>query len=193
MYIIKADVLDGEEFRVIDDFEGAYLISNFGRVYSTYSDLIMTISDNGAGYKNVGFQINKGIRKWRKQYIHRLVAQTFIPNPDSKKCVNHIDHNKENNCLDNLEWVTAKENTKAGIDAGRINSVKRGKTMQLTHQDRDDIVRLTVDGLGVNEIAVMLGFKRTTVSSVLNGRSGAKQVEWAFDHYRREKIKEINN
>ena len=63
----------------------------------------------------------------------------------------------------------------------------------MTHQDRDDIVRLTVDGLGVNEIAVMLGFKRTTVSSVLNGRSGAKQVEWAFDHYRREKLKEINN
>jgi len=180
---------EDEVFEPIELCYGRQLISNYGKVYHVKEDRLCKIHDNGAGYLSASLTMGGTALR----YLHRLVAQQFIPNPEDKKYVNHIDHDKSNNSVHNLEWVTAKENTKAGIDAGRINAVKRGKTMRLTHQDRDDIVRLTVDGLGVNEIAVMLGFKRTTVSSVLNGRSGAKQVEWAFDHYRREKLKEINN
>lgn len=183
-------IKEGEVFLNVEETDGKYYISNLGRLYITTKDIIMNDSDNGGGYRKVGLHLDK---KLKNRYIHRLVAQTFIPNPYNKEYVNHIDHDKSNNCLDNLEWVTAKENTKAGIEAGRINAVKRGKTMQLTNEDREDIVRLTINGLGVNEIAGMLGFKRTTVSSVLNGRSGAKHVEWAFEHYRNKKLKEINN
>jgi len=49
-------------------------------------------------------------RKKKNMYIHRLVAEAFIDNPENKKFVNHIDYNKSNNNIDNLEWVTASEN-----------------------------------------------------------------------------------
>jgi hypothetical protein len=105
------------------------------------------------------------------------VATAFIDNPENKKYVNHIDHNKENNCVENLEWVTAGENTRHGIIAGRINSKPRGKLNKVTDEDRSNAVILRKLGKGVNEIAKILGFPRTTMSSVFNGRSGGELVE----------------
>lgn len=60
-----------------------------------------------SGYFAVSAYING---KQTTGLVHRLVASAFVPNPESKREVNHIDGNKENNCADNLEWVTAKEN-----------------------------------------------------------------------------------
>lgn len=67
------------------------------------------------GYLRVGLIIN-GKLVTRK--VHRLVAIAFIPNPDNKPFVNHKDGNKSNNRVDNLEWSTAKENTRHAIDNG---------------------------------------------------------------------------
>jgi hypothetical protein len=54
-------------------------------------------------------------------YLHRVLAQCFIPNPENKPCINHIDFDRSNNSLDNLEWVTYKENSQHAIAAGRGN------------------------------------------------------------------------
>ena len=53
--------------------------------------------------------------------VHRLVAQAFIPNPNNKPCVDHIDHNKSNNNVNNLRWVTIEENNKHRYECGRAN------------------------------------------------------------------------
>lgn len=119
-----------EEWREIDwitCLRGSYEVSNLGNVrrtafirhehYSNTYQLVrkvktLTPTDNGNGYKIVGFPLNteKGIKS-RNFYVHRLVAKAFIENSENKPEVNHKDHDRGNNCVDNLEWVTDKENT----------------------------------------------------------------------------------
>lgn len=66
------------------------------------------------------------IRRETKNYscaVHRLVGQAFIDNPESKPCINHMDSNPSNNCVNNLEWCTHQENMRHAADAGRMRSV----------------------------------------------------------------------
>ena len=69
--------------------------------------LVKYSKNNSHGYNFVELcQNNKG----KKHYLHRLVAKTFIPNPNNKKCVDHIDNNTFNNIVENLRWATSSEN-----------------------------------------------------------------------------------
>lgn len=100
-----------EKWVPIKGFE-QYKISTFGRVVSSKNflePLILKPSiDNGyPRVKLIGLNGRK-----RRETIHRLVAETFLPNPEGKKQVNHKDGNKLNNCVNNLEWVTSSENLK---------------------------------------------------------------------------------
>lgn len=103
-----------EEWKDIPGFEGRYQVSNFGRVKSlsynkTGKTRMLSIRPDKAGYCSTAIQENK---KSRRVLVHRLVAQTFIPNPDNKPQVNHIDGNKSNNKVSNLEWATERENVR---------------------------------------------------------------------------------
>lgn len=106
-----------EEWRPIAGFEGLYEVSNIGRVRSLtrYKKVIKPIITNSGYYQ---YQLwHNGVR--RAGLAHRLVAQAFIPNPDNKLVVNHIDENKLNNSADNLEWVTHVENCRYGTAINR--------------------------------------------------------------------------
>jgi len=83
--------------RVVSNGKGMYILK--GR--------ILKQSDNGTGYLYVSFRVNG---KHVHRYVHRLVIQTFIPNPKHFPEVNHIDCDPTNNCIDNLEWVSHQEN-----------------------------------------------------------------------------------
>ena len=126
-----------EIWRDIKVFEGAYQVSNLGRVrslgrnidyisrYGTiasryYDGKIITPTDNGKGYKIVGMR--NGNKK-RNYYVHRLVAEAFLPNPLNLPEANHKDANRANNCLSNLEWVTRKENMRQA--AARLHEPRR--------------------------------------------------------------------
>lgn len=77
---------------------------------------------------NLYYRVNLFVSKTEKKmcYLHRLMAETFIPNPENKKEVNHIDGNKLNNSLNNLEWVTRIENSQHSYKYG-LQRAKRGK------------------------------------------------------------------
>lgn len=117
--------MDDIIWRPMANFEGLYDISSSGDIRSVarefsyydprwnrittrkHKSAIMKQLDSVGGYKFV--QLRKD-GKYYPRYVHRLVAQTFIPNPESKKEVNHKDGNKANNDITNLEWVTPSEN-----------------------------------------------------------------------------------
>lgn len=88
-----------------------YMISSHGRVRSTHKgkDFIMKLVNHYKGYKMV-FLYGPEFKN-KKFFVHRLVAEAFIDNPERKPFVNHIDCNKTNNFLSNLEWMTEQENT----------------------------------------------------------------------------------
>ena len=96
-----------EEYRDIIGYEGRYQISDYGNVKSLYDDIIMKPFKNYKGYFKIRLRKNKKKKNYR---IHRLVGIMFIPNPDNKPEINHIDGNKINNHVTNLEWNTQEEN-----------------------------------------------------------------------------------
>ena len=100
-----------EIFKDIKNYEGLYQVSNLGRVYSVRNNKILKPKLNKYGYLSVNLKY-KGSRVTKS--IHRLVGEAFIPNPNDLPQVNHKDEDKTNNCVDNLEWCTAKYNHNYG-------------------------------------------------------------------------------
>lgn len=107
------------EYKYIDGYNNKYYITKEGKVYiSNYRNTGIDKEMKPriiSGYYALGLETPKSDSKNRLQKIHkihRLLAEYFIPNPDNKPCVNHIDGNKLNNSLSNLEWATISENTK---------------------------------------------------------------------------------
>lgn len=117
-----------EQWKDVLGYEGVYQISNLGNVkrLSTvlhdrfYKEKLLTICHNsGTGYDFVCLRKNNRDKNFS---VHRLVAQAFIPNPRNLSDVNHIDGNKRNNSVENLEWCTRSENLKHALDIGLIEN-----------------------------------------------------------------------
>ena len=96
-----------EIWKDIKGYEGRYQVSSLGRVYSNKSNIIRKPKSNKDGYLEVSLWKNG---KSHTFLIHRLVAEHFIPNINNKTCVNHINSKRDDNKVNNLEWVNIQEN-----------------------------------------------------------------------------------
>lgn len=112
-----------EQWKEIKDYSN-YEVSNLGRVRNAITKRIRKPNSSYGLYYVVNLRNEYGFKLLK---IHRLVAQAFIPNYDNKREVNHIDGDKHNNCVNNLEWATRKENA--------IHSIKNGL------QTREQIIK----------------------------------------------------
>lgn len=127
-----------EKWLAVSGYEGFYKVSNLGRVKSLHSmkkKVLKTYISNN-GYERVVLSKYGVVRKYS---VHRLVAEAFVPNVDSKQQVNHIDGNKHNNRADNLEWVTQVENQRHAVRTGLqpviYNSPSRAKAVDMLNLD----------------------------------------------------------
>lgn len=129
-----------ETWEDIKGYEGLYQVSNLGNVRSLEfrnnkgvfkREKILKFSQR-SGYYTVN--LSKNHKRVSKQ-IHRLVAEAFIPNPQNKKIVNHKDFNRKNNNVDNLEWVTQKENVLWSVER-----MKKPRTKIMTNTGLKNII-----------------------------------------------------
>ena len=177
-----------ELWRDIPFCKGRYQVSNFGNVRSLTShgkgNLMSLIKDKG-GYLRVGLYLDSHQRKPKSFTVHRLVAFTFIENKDGKPQINHIDGNKCNNNVSNLEWSTARENTdhaiKSGLRKPNNNLGRRGHLWWCSKR----IAQFTKDGEFIREwecaedVQRELGYDASSIRKCASGkRKSCKGYIW---------------
>jgi hypothetical protein len=146
---------------VWNGFTTRYLIGDHGTVFNTKTGKAMKCHYNYAGYLFVGLTVKK---IHISIGVHRLVAMMFIPNPENKPEVNHIDAVRDNNCVENLEWVTHQENVDHAKKLGHIKIVKvDDKTAHL-------ICKMFVNGMDITEISNITGIKSHIVRGIKEGK-----------------------
>lgn len=152
----------------IPNFENEYGITVNGKIWSYKNRKWLKQYTSLRGYKRVDLY-HKGCKS--KHLVHRLVAQTFIPNYEHKLQVNHIDGNKLNNNVENLEWCTNTENINHAKD---MNLIKKGElktTSKLTDKNVIEIKRyLKLNTFTQVELANMYNISRGVISGIKNNR-----------------------
>ena len=163
-----------EIWKDIKDYEGHYQVSNLSRVKSIKfgKERILKQHINKGGYYYVCLLKNG---KHKNYYVHRLVAETFIDNPDNLPQVNHKDENKTNNNVVNLEWCTNKYNHNYGTINERI-SQSQSKTV-LQYDLNGNLIK---EWKSINECG-RNGFNQGDICKCCNGkRKTAKGFIWVY-------------
>lgn len=161
-----------EEWRDIKGYEGLYQVSNEGRVKGLKRNNLRKFNDNGYGYYMVLLS-KDGIKK--PLYVHRLVAEAFIPNPDNLPQVNHKNELKHQNNVDNLEWCSNKYNMNYGTARERTSEKQRKEV----HQFKLDGELVKIYN-GINTCAEF-GFEPSCISQCCNGvRKTHKGYIWKY-------------
>lgn len=159
-----------EIWKDVAGYETYFKVSNQGRLFSKRTNRILKTHINKQG--RVGAATKIGGRSGKSVYfkLHRLVAEAFIPNPENKPQVNHIDGDPLNNNVENLEWVTAKENIHHAIRIGLIIKNQKGYSLKLS-KDQIDYIKNQCSPRshksGCRKIARDFGVHHSTVSRAL--------------------------
>lgn len=156
-------------------------VNQFGEYECKVKGKVLRPCINRDGYEMIRFQ-SEGKKVVRT--VHRLVAKSFIPNPEGKPCVNHKDLNKRNNVVSNLEWCTYKENLEHASENGVLYS-KRGEESNLTKYTEEQVRQvyaLCKQGFSQSKAGRIIGMPRATVASIMQKVSW-KDVTDSLDEY----------
>jgi hypothetical protein len=150
--------------KAISDDSNYFVCSN-GQILGKYGFLYL--KRDREGYQTVRLCSNG---KFSYPKVHRLVASAFIPNPEGKSEVNHIDGNKSNNNVDNLEWCTKSENMKHAYKLGlRKNKGDNSPRHKLTENDIRAIRSMLNESIKQSVIAERFGVAPNTISCIKGG------------------------
>ena len=165
------------------------IVSEDGTIASLKTGKVFKQSDNEFGYMNVSVPSGeKG--KTVKRKVHRLVAQTYIPNPENKREVNHIDGDKTNNHVSNLEWVTSKENKTHAWKSGLYTSIgEKHHDAIFTEEFIREICKMMQDGWRNKDIAEETGLHKDFISDLRTGRIWKSvSCEYNISFLRKERL-----
>ena len=178
---IKKGIIMQEEWRDIAGFEGLYQVSNLGRVKhlrvnKCKQERMLKPEVHSCGYQRV--VLGNSVRK----FVHRLVAEAFIPNPENKPQVDHIDGTRDNNRVDNLRWCTNMENANFPIAKERKRIRLIGKTGKNAMRKRPVVCIETGDFYwSSREASQTTGIHHQAISKVCLGKlTHTHGVHWRF-------------
>ena len=193
-----------EIWKEIEGFDN-YKISNLGRVKNIKFDrLVKPLLDN-KGYIMVNLYKDG---KMKRLSLHRLIAIAFIPNPDNKPCIDHINTDRSDNHIDNLRWVTQKENHNNPLSLMNHSKAAKGRTISEEQKKNQSekmkgrykgnkwgskkIIQLTLDGIFVREwdaikdAAESFGVSSSAIWNCLNGKCQVKSIKGFKWEYKKE-------
>lgn len=171
-----------ERWKDVVGFEGLYMVSDEGRVWSNLTDRILKPSCCKNGYPRL---ILRRGGKSHGRCVHRLVAEAFIPNANNLPEINHKDENKSNNYASNLEWCTQKYNSNYGTKIARC--AQNTDYEEVAKKNRKPVAQCTVSGEVINiwpslkQCAKDLGFDNSAIARCCRGKSGTSYgFKWRY-------------
>lgn len=159
-----------EVFKKMEERDG-YSISNHGRVRNDLNNRFVKGSRDKDGY--ITFNLGRLVIDLK---LHRMVAKYFIENPLNKETVNHIDGDKTNNRVDNLEWATRSENSKHAYENGllKIPNNGRGYNNKMCKLDKEDSLKIKIKYKSGKytqaELAKLFGVHQVTIGRIVNNK-----------------------
>ena len=155
-----------------------YDVTYSGEVYNRETGTKYSqISDSRSGYVHVSVSDKNAHLPTRTLAVHRMVAETFIPNPARFKVVNHLDNDRNNNRVDNLEWTTQSENLKYAYNQGRMHVLPKGeahKDCKYSDAQIRQVCELLQAGYRNKDVAEMTGVPSGYISDI-------RKREWRKD------------
>ena len=183
--------MEREQWKPIQEFNGEYEVSNLGRVrsmkrYYGMVGRIMPQTIQRKGYYAVTFWMNN---KAYCRKVHRLVIEAFTPNPDSLPCINHIDGNKLNNHVSNLEWCTYQANMQHAVRTGLTHPHQWTDEERKQISERNKGQRVS-DEQRAKLSAALKGRSRPDVSARQKGKAPSRKAIEASIATRKAKAEE---
>lgn len=172
-----------EEWKDIKGYEGLYQVSNEGNVRSLNYNHTNTIKNLKLTLETHGYLVASLVKnsKQTRKYVHRLVAETFIPNPNNYLIINHKNEKKDGNAVDNLEWCDHKYNNNYGTRNERISKHNINK------KNSKQVYQYTLDGKLVAIWASTRecgrnGYNQRSISKCCNGKLKThKGYIWSYE------------
>lgn len=166
---LAIELSKSEIWKDLPDYEGLYKVSTHGQVKGLHrGEKVLSAAPDRDGAMNVVLCDGEGKRHTVK--VHRLVAKVFIPNPDNKPEINHLDGDRSNNRIDNLEWCTRSENEKHAYKIG-LKTMVGGKNFhaKLTEEQVREIRNQSTSSyIG---LAVKYGVTPSCISSIMRRKT----------------------
>lgn len=169
-------------WKIISDFPN-YKVSDSGEVFSIKRGILLKPSNSKFGYARVTLYKDNGEK--HKIMVHRLVAKAFIPNPNELEQVNHINENKLDNTVSNLEWCTSSYNinfgSRNGVVSEKLRKIKNETTAKPINQINIETNEIVRTWTSIREIERELGIPHSNIYACCTGKRKTRNgYKWRY-------------